>query len=81
MTSKTPAVKRTRSLVASPLFSLAILLCGSMPAAAAPPDLTAGGVPNEDPARTINLGPTGLRGWVYHVKSNTSEIAPITAAR
>ena len=37
------------------------------------PDLTAGGVPNEDPAVTINLGPTGARGWVYHVKSDTSE--------
>ena len=40
---------------------------------AAPPDLTAGGVPNESPAITINLGPTGARGWVYHVKADTSE--------
>jgi hypothetical protein len=38
---------------------------------AAPPDLTNGGVP--DNTRTINLGPTGLRGWVYHVKENSSE--------
>jgi hypothetical protein len=35
---------------------------------AAPPDLTAGGVP--DTTRTINLGPTGARGWVYHVNAN-----------
>jgi len=37
------------------------------------PDLTAGGVPDEDPAITINLGPTGARGWIYHVKTDTSE--------
>ncbi|MGB1130018.1 MAG: DUF6288 domain-containing protein [Haloferula sp.] len=40
---------------------------------AAPPDLTSGGVPDEDPAITINLGPTGARGWVYHEKIDTSE--------
>jgi hypothetical protein len=39
---------------------------------AAPPDLTAGGVPNN--TRTTNLGPTGMRGWVYHVSGgNTGE--------
>lgn len=43
--------------------------CGT--AAAAPPDLTTGGVPGD--SITINLGPTGLRGWVYHVKDNTGE--------
>ncbi|HSP41422.1 MAG TPA: DUF6288 domain-containing protein [Luteolibacter sp.] len=37
---------------------------------AAPPDLTAGGMP--DNTRTINLGPTGMRGWVYHMKTDTS---------
>ena len=42
-------------------------------ALAAPPDLTSGGVPNEDPAITINLGPTGARGWVYHERIDTSE--------
>lgn len=42
-------------------------------ALAAPPDLTDGGVPNEDPVRTFNLGPTGMRGWTYHVKIDTSE--------
>lgn len=40
---------------------------------AAPPDLTAGGVPNENPPITLNLGPTGLRGWVYHLKADTTE--------
>jgi len=40
---------------------------------AAAPDLTAGGVPDEDPAITINLGPTGARGWVYHARTDTSE--------
>ncbi|MCE9519455.1 MAG: DUF6288 domain-containing protein [Verrucomicrobia bacterium] len=40
------------------------------PLLAVPPDLTAGGVPND--SITINLGPTGLRGWVYHVSVDTS---------
>lgn len=35
-----------------------------------PPDLTNGGVPNN--TRTINLGPTGMRGWVYHAGSGGS---------
>ena len=38
---------------------------------AAPPDLTAGGVPGD--SVTMNLGATGIRGWVYHVNTNTSE--------
>ncbi|HSP41421.1 MAG TPA: DUF6288 domain-containing protein, partial [Luteolibacter sp.] len=39
---------------------------------AAPPDLTAGGMPNN--TRTTNLGPTGMRGWIYHVSGgNTGE--------
>ncbi len=47
-----------------------------MTAIAAPPDLTDGGVRNNN--RTINLGPTGMRGWVYHVnqgqrRADTSE--------
>ena len=51
-------------------FTVAAALTGLLLAAsqvmAAPPDLTAGGVP--DDTRTINLGPTGVRGWVYHVR-------------
>ena len=38
---------------------------------AAPPDLTNGGVPGDN--MTINLGPTGMRGWVYHVSHKTAE--------
>mgnify|MGYP001812246784 CR=1 FL=1 len=53
------------------VITLISMLAGS--ALAAPPDLTSGGVPNEDPAITINLGPTGARGWVYHEKIDTSE--------
>jgi hypothetical protein len=47
------------------------LLLAATQVMAAPPDLTAGGVP--DNTRTTNLGPTGMRGWVYHVKDNTGE--------
>ena len=58
---------------------LTIALLGAIGATAmaAPPDLTMGEAPVGDPAgstpKTINLGPTGLRGWVYHVKADTSE--------
>lgn len=43
---------------------------------AAPPDQINGGVP--DTVRTSNLGPTGMRGWIYHRndggrKADTSE--------
>ncbi len=38
---------------------------------AAPPDLTAGGVPTT--TKNLNLGPTGLHGWLYHVKDDSSE--------
>ena len=38
---------------------------------AAPPDLLNGGVPGD--TISSNLGPTGLRGWVYHVRENSSE--------
>lgn len=55
------------------LLSFALLYSIVATSMAAPPDLTAGGVPNEDPAVTINLGPTGARGWVYHVKIDASD--------
>ncbi|HSP41504.1 MAG TPA: DUF6288 domain-containing protein, partial [Luteolibacter sp.] len=58
-----PAARIARCLVAA--FCLLTILASH--AQAAPPDLTAGGVP--DNTRTTNLGPTGLRGWVYHVNS------------
>ncbi|MCU0780626.1 MAG: DUF6288 domain-containing protein, partial [Akkermansiaceae bacterium] len=40
-------------------------------APAAPPDLTAGGIPGD--TISFNMGPTGARGWVYHVRENSSE--------
>ena len=52
---------------------IAILLIGMIPnVQAAPPDLTNGGTPTT--GNTINLGPTGLRGWAYHegIKSSLS---------
>ena len=49
------------------LLAAVVLISGPGTAPAAVPDLTAGGVP--DNTRTINLGPTGMRGWVYHVNS------------
>jgi hypothetical protein len=50
---------------------LLILLGAAIPAVAAPPDLTNGGVPGD--TISFNLGPTGARGWVYHTRENTSE--------
>lgn len=38
--------------------------------AQSPPDLTNGGVPGD--TISTNLGPTGMRGWVYHVRENSS---------
>ena len=34
------------------------------------PDLTAGGVPTD--ASHINLGPTGMKGWLYHEDTDSS---------
>jgi hypothetical protein len=54
------------------LLVLAMLFSVITVSLAEPPDLTDGGVEPEDMI-TINLGPTGARGWVYHVKIDTSE--------
>ncbi|HSP42785.1 MAG TPA: DUF6288 domain-containing protein, partial [Luteolibacter sp.] len=44
---------------------LALLVLGfAIPVHAQAPDLTAGGVPNN--AAYINLGPTGMEGWIYN---------------
>ena len=48
---------------------------------AAAPDLTAGGVPNEDPPHTFNLGPTGARGWAYHKSYFTTDSRQILVTR
>jgi hypothetical protein len=50
---------------------LAIVLLSSLPAMAAPPDLTAGGTPTT--TKSLNLGPTGAHGWLYHVNENSGE--------
>ncbi len=52
-------------------FAWVFLMVLALPGFAVPPDLTAGGVPSS--AININLGPTGLRGWVYHQSVNTGE--------
>lgn len=53
------------------VVAASILMLASGVLTAAPPDLTTGGVPGD--TISTNLGPTGLRGWVYHVKENSSE--------
>ncbi len=57
----------------APLVVIGALLWGSSAgiAWAEPPDLTAGGEPTN--SVTINLGPTGMRGWVYHRRASTEE--------
>ena len=57
----------SRPIVGAVLLAVGVLVGGYC--MAAPPDLTNGGVPSDDPYITINLGPTGARGWVYHVNS------------
>jgi autotransporter-associated beta strand protein len=61
--------KSMKSDLATPrcLLAALFLVLAAGTTAAAPPDLTAGGVP--DNTRTTNLGATGMRGWVYHVNS------------
>ena len=51
-------------------LAIALLMASSLFVFAAPPDLTNGGVPSS--TITTNLGPTGLRGWVYHENIDTS---------
>jgi autotransporter-associated beta strand protein len=51
-------------------LALALLMASSLYVSAAPPDLTSGGVSSS--TITTNLGPTGLRGWVYHENIDTS---------
>ncbi len=53
----------------------AFLLGLSSTTQAAPPDLTAGGVPNS--TFNINLGPTGLEGWVYLDSNGTADARQI----
>ena len=58
------------------LSFLGVLFLGLIGMAhAAPPDLTAGGVPNSN--RNINLGPTGMEGWVYIDGNGTADARQI----
>lgn len=43
------------------------------------PDLTAGGKPDDKSA--VPLGPTGMRGWIYHEHLNTSKARQILVTR
>jgi hypothetical protein len=56
----------TRPRAAIIAIKMALLLAFSTTLQAAPPDLTAAGViATIDRSATYNLGPTGLRGWIY----------------
>ncbi|MBT3293662.1 MAG: hypothetical protein HN919_16230 [Verrucomicrobia bacterium] len=60
--------------IATVFVSVVVLGAVAVKGVAAPPDLTAGGTPTS--TRTQNLGPTGMRGWVYattHAPDPTSE--------
>lgn len=64
-----PGVNHPALTVIAPF--LMMMAAFSASASATPPDLTNGEPPGD--TITINLGPTGLRGWVHHVKADTSE--------
>ncbi|MEI6606278.1 MAG: DUF6288 domain-containing protein [Verrucomicrobiota bacterium] len=51
------------------LLAMAMLLSLPVMAAGGPPDLTKVGVAGVDRKETYNLGPTGMRGWIYHAWS------------
>jgi len=60
----------------------ALLLASSICAFAAPPDLTAPGViATIDRTSTYNLGPTGLRGWIYIGGGNGADGTITTESR
>jgi hypothetical protein len=70
-------ISHTVRLTKALLFGAAIIAGGQAPAVAVGPrdkppvpDLTAGGKPLDD--KTITLGPTGLRGWVWGWKGHTT---------
>ena len=62
-----------------PLIFLLALPC-SLRAAGTPPDLTAPGeIAKVDRAWTWNLGPSGMRGWIYHAWPVTMNHDDVTA--
>ncbi len=55
-------------MLAFPLAMLSLMMLLTFPCSSrANPDFTAGGTRLNN--RTVNLGPTGMRGWVFHVNS------------
>ena len=76
--------KPTKSLISTLAGILAILHAIVSTSMAAVPDLTAGGVPDSSNNSdwTTNLGPTGLRGWMYYTaNANTSESRQILISK
>ena len=75
MATRSLSFRNPRRSGAAAFFAGAVLLWASLLTQAAPPDLTAGGTVPTTAANsgTINLGATGMRGWIYHVNENFTE--------
>ena len=63
----------TTLLIHAPIASAASKKAGPMP------DLTAGGKPDDGSA--VPLGPTGMRGWIFHEHLDTSKARQISVTR
>jgi hypothetical protein len=59
-----------RSHPLGPVGGIISIILGITPVLAAPPDLTSGGTIPSTLTTTWNLGPTGMRGWVYYNTAN-----------
>ena len=59
----------TTTKIGPTLLAMAMLLGLPVMAVEGPPDLTKGGAAGVDRKETYNLGPTGMRGWIYHAWS------------
>ncbi len=62
-------------LAMAALFAFAPSALAARKKAAPMPDLTAGGKPDDQAA--VPLGPTGMRGWIYHQHLDTSKARQI----
>ena len=60
-------------------IGLALLLASPLSLLAAAPDLTVTDLTTINRTQTYNLGPTGMRGWIYHAWSATADQDGITA--
>jgi hypothetical protein len=67
-----PSSSPRKPLLSALAGTLAALFLSASSSLAAPPDLTAGGVPGSN-NRTFNLGPTGMRGWAYYLSGNQAD--------